>query len=156
MTYTPTIPTLTHLLRAEIELGAIEEIGETPLGRRRVIPILGGSFTGEQLAGAVLPGGADWQLVRPDGVVLLDARYILRTNDGSLIYIHNRGVRHGPPAVLVQLARGEAVDPVLYYFRTTPLFETGAAQYNWLNNLIAVASGLRQQAAIVLDVYAVR
>jgi hypothetical protein len=155
MTYTPTIPTLTHLLRAEIRLGAVEEIGDTPLGRRRVIPIVGGSFAGARLAGDVLVGGADWQLVRPDGVALLDARYTLRTSDGALIYIHNRGVRHGSTAVLAQLARGEDVDPALYYFRTTPLFETGSPQYAWLNNLITVASGLRQQAAVVLDVYAV-
>jgi hypothetical protein len=155
MSYTPTVPTLTHLLRAEIRLGTVEEIGETPLGRRRVIPILGGSFAGAQLAGDVLPGGADWQLVRPDGAALLDARYTLRTQDGALIYVHNRGVRHGPATVLAELARGEAVDPARYYFRTTPLFETGAPQYAWLNNLMAVASGLRQQAAVVLDVYTV-
>lgn len=155
MSYAPPIPTLAHLMRAEIQLGTIEEIGATPLGRRRVIPIVGGSFTGDRLAGEVLPGGADWQLVRPDGVALLDARYTLRTDDGGLIYVNNQGVRSGPPDVLAQLGRGEAVDPAHYYFRTTPSFETGAAQYAWLNDLIVVASGMRQREVVVLDFYAV-
>ena len=155
MSYAPPIPTLVHLMRAEIQLGTIEEIGVTPLGRRRVIPIVGGSFTGDRLAGEVLPGGADWQLVRPDGVALLDARYTLRTEDGALIYVNNQGVRSGPADVLAQLGRGEAVDPARYYFRTTPRFETGAAQYAWLNDLIVVASGMRQREVVVLDFYAV-
>ena len=155
MSYPPPIPTLAHLIRAEIRLGAIEEIGMTPLGRRRVIPIVGGSFTGDRLAGEVLPGGADWQLVRPDGVALLDARYTLRTEDGALIYVNNQGVRSGPADVLAQLGRGEAVDPARYYFRTTPRFETGAAQYAWLNDLIVVASGMREREVVVLDFYAV-
>ena len=155
MSYAPPIPTLVHLMRAEIQLGTIEEIGVTPLGRRRVIPIVGGSFTGDRLVGEVLPGGADWQLVRPDGVALLDARYTLRTSDGALIYVNNQGVRSGPADVLAQLGRGEAVDPARYYFRTTPRFETGAAQYAWLNDLIVVASGMRQREVVVLDFYAV-
>ena len=155
MSYAPPIPTLVHLMRAEIQLGTIEEIGATPLGRRRVIPIVGGSFTGDRLAGEVLPGGADWQLVRPDGVALLDARYTLRTEDGALIYVNNQGMRSGPADVLAQLARGEAVDPARYYFRTTPRFETGAAQYAWLNDLIVVASGMRQREVVVLDFYTV-
>ena len=155
MSYAPPIPTLVHLMRAEIQLGTIEEIGVTPLGRRRVIPIVGGSFTGDRLAGEVLPGGADWQLVRPDGVALLDARYTLRTEDGALIYVNNQGVRSGPADVLAQLGRGEAVDPARYYFRTTPRFETGAAQYAWLNDLIVVASGMREREVVVLDFYAV-
>ena len=155
MSYAPPTPTLAHLMRAEIQLGAIEEIGTTPLGRRRVIPIVGGSCMGDRLAGEILPGGADWQLVRPDGVALLDARYTLRTEDGALIYVNNQGVRSGPPDVLAQLARGEAVDPARYYFRTTPRFETGAAQYAWLNDLIVVASGMRQREVVVLDFYAV-
>lgn len=155
MSYAPPIPTLVHLMRAEIRLGTIEEIGATPLGRRRVIPIVGGSFTGARISGEVLPGGADWQLVRPDGVAVLDARYTLRTDDDALIYVSNQGVRSGPPDVLAQLGRGEAVDPACYYFRTTPRFETGAAHYAWLNDLIVVAAGIRQRETVVLDFYAV-
>lgn len=155
MSQTPPAPTLTFLFHAEIRLGTVDEIGPTGLGRRRVIPIIGGAFQGERLAGEVLPGGADWQLVRPDGVALLDARYTLRTGDGALIYVSNQGIRRGPPDVLAALARGEAVEGTRYYFRTTPHFETSAPAYLWLNDLIAVASGLRQRDAVLLEVYAV-
>jgi hypothetical protein len=159
MSYEPALPSLAILFRAEVKLGAIQEIGETStswMGRRRIIPIIGGEFAGERLSGEVLPGGADWQIVRPDGVALLDARYTLRTNEGALIYVSNRGVRHGSPEVLAQLARGEEVDPTQYYFRTTPTFETGSPQVAWLNNLIAICSGMRQRDAVVLDFYEVR
>ena len=156
MNYEPSFPLLAPLFRAEVKLGEIQEIGDTPLGRRRIIPIIGGTFTGERLSGEVLAGGADWQIVRADGVALLDARYTLRTHDGALIYVNNRGVRHGPPEVLAQLARGEAVDPALYHFRTTPTFETSAPQVAWLNNLIAICSGMRQHHTVVLAFYEVR
>lgn len=156
MSYTPIVPSLAHLFRAEVLLGSVQEFGETPLGKRRIIPITGGQFEGERLRGEVLPGGADWQLVRPDGVALLDARYTLRTDDGALIYVSNRGVRHGPPEVLAQLARGEDVDPALYYFRATPTFETGAAHYGWLNNIVAVCSGVRRREAVVLGFWEAR
>jgi hypothetical protein len=156
MSYEPVTPTLSHLFRAEVALGDVQEVGETPQGRRRIISIIGGAFTGERLSGVVLPGGADWQIARSDGVAVLDARYTLRTSDGALIYVCNRGLRHGPPEVLAQLARGEAVDPMAYYFRATPMFETGATQYAWLNNLIAVCSGMRKKDAVVLDFYEVQ
>lgn len=152
----PVAPHLDYLCRATVELAAPLLVGATPLGERRVIPIIGGRFAGERLAGEVLPGGADWQLVRPDGAAILDARYTLRTADGALIDVRNRGLRAGPPAVLARLARGEAVDPAAYYFRTTPRFETGAADYAWLNDLVAVCSGVRTARAVVLDFYAVR
>jgi Protein of unknown function (DUF3237) len=148
--------TLEPLLRAEIALGPPQELGDTPLGRRRVIPILGGSFSGERLSGRVLPGGADWQLVRSDGVAELDARYTLETSDGARIYVRNFGYRHGPGDVLRRLADGKPVDPALYYMRTTPRFETGAERYQWLNKLICVATGARRASAVELDVYEVK
>ena len=156
MSYSPITPSLAPLVQAEILLGEVQEVGQTPLGKRRVIPITGGSFQGERLQGTVISGGADWQLVRPDGAAMLDARYTLRTHDGALIVVNNRGVRHGPPDVLAQLARGEEVDPALYYFRSTPVFETGAAGYAWLNDLIAVCSGVRRKQSVLLDFYEVR
>jgi hypothetical protein len=148
--------TLQPLLRAEITLAPPQELGETPLGRRRVIPITGGSFHGDKVAGRVVPGGADWQLIRSDGVAELDARYTLETTDGALIYVHNFGYRHGPADVLQRLAAGEAVDPSLYYMRTTPRFETSAARYQWLNRTICVATGARLAAAVELEVFEVR
>jgi Protein of unknown function (DUF3237) len=148
--------TLQPLLRAEITLAPPQELGETPLGRRRIIAITGGSFRGEKLTGRVLPGGADWQIVRSDGVSELEARYTLETTDRALIYVRNRGFRHGPADILAKLAAGEPVDPSLYYMRTTPLFETGAPRYQWLNRIVCVASGARRAATVELDVYEVK
>lgn len=156
MNLQPVPPQLEALCRATVTLAAPLSLGATGLGERRIIAITGGHFTGVQLSGEILPGGADWQLVRPDGAALLDARYTLRTQDGALIYVSNRGVRQGPRAVLAQLAQGEAVDPATYYFRTTPIFETGHPQYTWLNDIIAVCSGVRTANAVLLDFYVVR
>jgi hypothetical protein len=137
-------------------LGPVQELGDTPLGRRRIIPITGGTFRGDRLAGQVLSGGADWQFIRADGVAELDARYTLETEDKALIYVRNFGYRHGPADVMQRLAAGEAVDPSLYYMRTTPRFETGAKRYRWLNGLICVASGTRRATAVELEVFEVR
>jgi hypothetical protein len=147
---------LAPLLRVEVTLAPAQELGETPLGRRRIIPITGGSFRGERLAGRVLAGGADWQLIRTDGVAELDARYTLETEDRALIYVRNFGYRHGPAEVIQRLAGGEPVDPSLYYMRTTPRFETGAERYRWLNRIICVATGARRAASVELDVYEVK
>jgi hypothetical protein len=146
---------LRNLLQAEITLAPPQELGEAPLGRRRIIAITGGRFLGERLSGRVLPGGADWQVIRADGVASLDARYTLETADGALIYVRNRGYRHGPKEVLARLAAGEPVDPDLYYMRTTPLFETGDARYAWLNRIVCVATGARRAAAVELEVFEV-
>ena len=146
---------LEPLLSAEITLAPPQELGETPLGRRRIIGITGGTFRGERLAGRVLPGGADWQVIRTDGVADLDARYTLETEDGALIYVRNHGYRHGPPEVLQKLAAGIPVDPALYYMRTTPWFETGDARYAWLNRIVCVGTGSREKAAVRLEFFEV-
>src|SRR5215467_7500006 len=139
---------LEPLLNADITLAEPQELGETPQGRRRIIAITGGSFVGERLSGRVLPGGADWQVIRADGVAELDARYTLETADGALIYVRNHGFRHGPAEVLKRLAAGENIDPAEYYMRTTPLFETGDERYAWLNGMVCVASGARRATAV--------
>lgn len=144
------------LFRAEITLAEAQELGDTPLGRRRIIPITGGRFSGERLSGRVLPGGADWQVIRADGVADLDARYTLETSDGALIYVRNAGYRHGPAEVLKKLSAGESVDPALYYMRTTPRFETGDARYAWLNRIVCVATGARRPSAVELEVFEVK
>ena len=158
--FQPVAPQLHFLMQVTVTLVPALLVGTMAVGTRRIINITGGHFTGqtltgEPLTGAVLPGGADWQLVRPDGVALLDARYTLQTADGALIYVQNRGIRHGPPDVLAAIARGEAVDPARYYMRTTPTFEIGDARYQWLNDVIAVGSGIRRADAVVLDFYCV-
>jgi hypothetical protein len=147
---------LQSLLKAEVTLAAPQELGAVPLGRRRIIGITGGRFSGDRLSGRVLPGGADWQVIRADGVAELDARYTLETSDGALIYVRNRGYRHGPRDVLDKLAAGHPVDAALYYMRTTPLFETGDSRYTWLNRLICVATGERRVAAVELHVFEVK
>jgi len=146
---------LQPLFKAEITLAAPQELGDTPQGRRRIIGITGGRFAGARLSGRVLPGGADWQVIRSDGVADLDARYTLETSDGALIYVRNRGVRHGPADVLKKLSSGKNVDPALYYMRTTPSFETGDARYAWLNRIVCVATGARRPAAVELEVFEV-
>jgi hypothetical protein len=144
------------LCKIEVTLEPARDLGETPLGRRRVIGITGGKFAGPRLSGRVLPGGADWQLIRADGVAHLDARYTLETGDGALIYVNNKGYRHGPKDVIERLARGEEVDPALYYMRATPWFETSAPEYAWLNRSICVATGARRAAAVELDFFEVK
>ena len=155
MTLDPVIPRLDFLCRATVELGVPLVIGSMPLGERRIIPITGGRVEGGRLDGEVLPGGADWQIVRADGAALLEARYCVRTADGALVFVENRGLRTGPPEVLARLARGEQVAPSEYYFRTTPRFETAAPRYTWLNSVVAVASAVRSLGAVMLDVYVV-
>ena len=148
-------PSLQLLYTSRIDIAPLLDIGKTPHGHRRIINILGGAFSGPRLSGRILPGGADWQVVRGDGIVEVDARYTLETEDGALIYISNWGLRRGPPAVIARLAAGAAVDPGEYYFRTTPVFETGAAQYAWLNGIVAVAVGERRAAAVIITAYEV-
>ena len=108
-------------------------------GGRRIIPIAGGEFSGPKLRGKVLPGGADWQVLRDDGVAELEARYTLRTDDGALIYVRNHALRHGPPEVMAALAAGQPVDPASYYFRGAMFFETGARPYAWLTGTSSCA-----------------
>ena len=149
-------PDLVHLCDLTVELAVPMELGDSPRGRRRIIPIVGGTVTGERLSGRILNLGADWQTILADGNAELDTRYSMETHDGALIDIRNFGYRNGPPEVIAALGRGEPVDPALYYMRTHPRFETGDSRYAWLNRLICVGTGARQAAAVVIRVYEVR
>lgn len=120
---------------------------------RRVGEMVAGRFEGERLSGNVLPGGADWQIVRADGEVLLDARAVLRTDDGATIAMNYEGVRHGPAETMAQLARGETVDPGDYYFRTLPRFVTSDARYEWLNRILAIGIGHRLPEGPVYSIF---
>ena len=145
----------TLLFTIKLQAAAPQMLGKTPLGERRVVPVTGGHFEGPRLKGTVEPGGSDWILARPDGSLRLDVRLTLKTDDGALIGMTYAGIRHGPPAVIERLGRGEAVDPSEYYFRTVPLFETGAAKYAWLNNIVSVALGHRPPDGPVYRVFEV-
>ena len=141
------------LFELRLDVPPLIDLGDTPCGRRRIAAVTGGSFEGERLRGTVLgaPGG-DWLLLRPDGVLMLDVRIVLKTDDGALIYMAYRGLRHGAADVMERLARGEAVDASSYYFRITPTFETAAPAYAWLNRLLAVGIGHREPAGPVYRV----
>lgn len=135
-------------------VGAVTSAGETGHGVRRIIPILGGEVTGA-ITGKVLPFGADFQIVRPDELIDLEAKYTFETDDGAVVYVENRGIRFGPAELLEKLKRGEAVDPKLIYFRTVPKFETGQERYRWLMQRIFVASAARHPDRVVVDVHEV-
>jgi hypothetical protein len=132
------------LMKLRVVVPPPQKLGAVPHGTRVIAPIASGAFEGPRLRGAVLPGGCDWTLLRSDGVLELDLRLTLLTDDGASIYMTSSGLRHGAPDVLAALARGEEVDPSKYYFRTAPRFETSAPQYAFLNRLIAIASGDRR------------
>src|SRR5262245_63985130 len=122
-------PTLSHVCDLDVSVGPIRELGTMPRGRRRVVPILGGRVEGPRLSGEVLPGGADWQVGRADGILELVARYAIRTPSGVEIAVTNRGLRRAPPDVMALLARGEPVDPAPVYFRNMPSFESPDGDY---------------------------
>jgi len=140
------------LMTMQVELAARQAIGMVPHGTRVTAPIASGHFEGPQLRGKVLPGGGDWTLLRADGVLELDLRVTLETDDGALIHMSSFGLRHGPPGVIAALARGEKVDPSLYYFRTAPRFETSHAKYTFLNRMLAVSSGDRRAAGPIYTI----
>jgi hypothetical protein len=131
-------------------------IGTVPHGSRRVAPLSGGTFEGPRLRGTILSGSsADWLLLRSDGVLELDLRCTLRTDDGALISMSSFGLRHGPPEVIAAIGRGETVDPSSYYFRTLPRFETAHPIYSFLNRMIAVASGDRRPEGPIYSIHEV-
>lgn len=155
MPFDPPRPQLELMFRASIAVAAPRALGRTPRGERRIIEITGGEVSGPRLSGRVLPGGADWQIIREDGVAVLEARYTIEAGDGALVYVQNFGYRHGPADVLAQLQRGEEADPARYYFRSAPIFETSAPPLDWLNRTIAVCSGVRTRDRVILDFHAV-
>jgi hypothetical protein len=148
-----TDPVLTFAFELRAQIGPPQEIGEVRGGRRRIVPISGGTFEGPGLRGTILPGGADWQVIHPDGFFDLDTRYTIRTDAGALIYVQNVGMRHSAPEVMQRLMAGEVVDPALVYFRTSPRFETAASDLQWLTRAIFVGMGARYPDAVVVRFY---
>lgn len=136
-----------------VGVGHIHAIGGPTGIDRRVGEMSAGRFQGERLSGDVLTGGADWQIVRADGAVLLDARVVLRTRDGAEIAMDYSGIRCGPADVIARLGRGEPVDPADYYFRTAPRFSTSDARYEWLNRILAVGIGHRLPEGPVYSIF---
>ena len=145
----------THLLTMKLAVNGMQPIGQTPNGNRRIGLVAGGTFEGPRMKGTILPGGADWIIVRPDGSTTLDVRIVLQTDDGATIGLTYRGMRHGPADVMARVNAGEMVDPSEYYFRTAVFFETAAEKYDWLNRIIAVGTGCRPPDGPVYDVFEV-
>ena len=148
-------PRLSHVCDIEVDVGPIRDLGVMPHGRRRIIQILGGKVHGPRLQAEVVPGGADWQYARSDGVLELVARYSIRTTDGIEIAVTNRGIRRAPPEIMERLSRGEAVDATLVYFRTVPVFEAPAGAHEWLNRSVFLASAARLPDKVQIRVFEV-
>lgn len=150
------VPELRHVMTVFAEVAPITELGQMPLGRRRIIPIIGGRVEGPRVTGEVVPGGADWQIVRPDGVIDLVASYWIRTHDGVEISVVNGGIRRADPEVMAKLSRGEPVDPSVVYCRTTPRFEAPVdSDYDWLNRSLFLADPQRHPDSVRIAVYEV-
>ncbi len=149
-------PRLNLIYRLEANVGDPQDVGGISAGHRRIVPLTGGTFSGPDLRGVLLPGAsADWQIVLPDGTALGDVRYTLETEHGDLLYVRSQGVRHGNAAVLERLGRGEDVDAGEYTFRTAVTIETGADRLDWLNKGIFIGVGGRQRDGVIYEVYLV-
>jgi Protein of unknown function (DUF3237) len=147
---------LRHLLTIDVAVQPMVDLGDFPLGARRVVTFSGGNFEGRDgLRGTIAPGGVDWQLARPDGVLEIDAHYLLVTDDGEPIEVRSTGLRNASAAVAGRIARGEAVAPSEYYFRTHIRLSTSAPRLAWMNDLLAVSTGERRRDAVRIEVHEV-
>jgi hypothetical protein len=153
---------MTHLksqfltaLRLQVDFPAMARIGKTPHGNRLIAPVLGGRFEGPRLTGDVLPGGADWALYRGEDRMLVDVRLTLKTDDGALIYLTYQGVLRTTAENMVRFKKGETLPPAAFNLRTVTRFETGAAQYDWLNDMIGIGVGTQEAAGVVYQIFEV-
>lgn len=146
-------PTLEHVCDVSVVVDVPLEVGKTGLGQRRVVAITGGEAHGPRLAGRILPGGADFQIIRPGGLTELHARYVIETAGGGRVYVENTGIRFGPAEALERIRLGLPVDPSLIYFRSVPRFETAVPELAWLATSLFVASGQRTPDRVLLSVF---
>jgi hypothetical protein len=158
MGFEPPQPKLEFLGRWSVDLIApVWELGQTSdLGVRKIIPITGGKFDGPNFKGTIQNNGADWQVIRKDNLAIIDTRYLLKTDDGALVYLQTKGYRYGDPEVLSRMAKGEIVDPSLYFFRIYMQFETSATKYEWLNRAMAIGFAMRLPKAVIYDAYLIK
>jgi len=148
------VPGLEPAFAVDALLGPLEDHGVTRAGHRRVVPIASGRISG-MFDAEILPGGADWQIVRSDGSIEIDTRYSARTPDGEYVHLRTSGVRSGPPDVLEALLRGEDIDPARYYFRVAVRLETSAPRLAILERSIFVASAIREANRVAYTAYRV-
>jgi hypothetical protein len=141
----------------KVTVNAPVVVGDSSHGLRRMVPITGGTIEGPKIKGRVMAGGADWQLLRPDGVLQLQANYLFETRDGVSIMISNRGLRHASAAVMRKLTRGEAVSPHRCYFRTMAEFEASSgSRYAWLNSALFVGVAQRAPSVVTVRMYRIK
>ncbi|MDM0013599.1 DUF3237 domain-containing protein [Variovorax sp. J22P168] len=143
-------PTLEFFADLSVEVEKPVVLAVSARGTRRVVPIVGGSATGNGWTARVLPGGSDFQLIVSDTLSELDARYGLETDAGDLIYVQNHAVRSAPSEVMARLLRGEPVDPAQVYFRCNPRFETSSKALGWITDRMFVGVGVRHPAEVVM------
>jgi hypothetical protein len=144
-----------YVFTITVDIGGVTSAGEIGHGVRRIIPITGGTVKGADVNGMVCPFGADFQIIRPNELIELEAKYAFETDDGAIVYVENKGLRFGPVDLLQKLKRGEPVDPKLIYFRTVPKFETGSEKYRWLMENLFIGSAARYADRVVIDVHQV-
>lgn len=148
-------PALEFFAELSVDVGVPQEVGLTVHGQRRLIPILGGAALGTGWKARVLPGGADYQLIVSPRLAELDARYVLETDAGDLIYVQNRALRAAAPEVTARLLRGEPVDPAQVYFRCSPSFETASPALGWITERLFIGSGVRRPERVEMQFFTV-
>lgn len=150
----PAPPKLEFVFEVTAQVAPPDKVA-TPAGERRIVPVTGGTFKGPDFEGKVVPGGADYQLIHADGFSEIEAHYILETDRGERVYVTNKGMRHAPADVMAKLNAGQAVDPALVYFRTTPVFETAAPRLQWLTRSLFLCTGERYPEGVKIRFYRV-
>lgn len=146
----PMPPTLAFAFELHAEVAPPLVVGDVAAGTRRIVQITGGTFEGPGFKGRVLPGGADWQIIHPDGFSELDTRYTIQTDTGQTVYVQNAGIRHAAPDIMKQLLAGQPVDPALVYFRTVAKFETSAPELQWLTRAVFIGVGQRNPSDVLI------
>jgi Protein of unknown function (DUF3237) len=148
-------PTLSYAFSMRATLAPPVEQGEIDGKRKRFIAVTGGEIYGPRLTGTVLNGGGDWQAIGPNGLTEVMARYSIRAADGTVIGVTNSGVRTASVDVIEKLAAGQDVDPGLYYFRTSPIFDVRSGPHEWMRRTLFVARGIRKPDHVIVDFYVV-
>ena len=152
----PAEPDLEFVFAVSARVAPPLELGEVDGLKRRIVPIEGGMVEGPRLRGEIVPGGADWQAIRPDGLTRILARYLIRAEDGTMISVENKGLRRAAPETMARLLAGQPVDPGLVYFRAAPSFEAPDGPHGWLNENLFVSAGRRRPDAVEIRIYRVR
>ena len=148
-------PSLKFAFAVKARVGPIQDLGQTARGHRRIIDILGGEVHGPRFTGEILPGGADWQIVRPDGTIEVVARYTIRAGSGALVYVQNDGLRVASPEILARMSRGEPVPFDSYHFRTAPRFETAEPSLKWMERSTFIGVAARTPDRVAIGVHEV-